>query len=51
MRAGGSAWRTSKRLRAKLGLDRPVHIQYGDWLWDMLRGRPGGVTVVPDPGD
>ncbi len=30
-----------ERLRAKLGLDRPVHIQYGDWLWDMLRGDLG----------
>ena len=29
------------RLRAKLGLDRPVHIQYGDWIWHMVRGDLG----------
>ncbi|CAI8051636.1 Glutathione transport system permease protein GsiC [Geodia barretti] len=30
-----------ERLRAKLGLDRPVHIQYADWIWDMVRGDLG----------
>ena len=30
-----------ERLRAKLGLDRPVHIQYGDWIWHMVRGDLG----------
>ena len=29
------------RLRAELGLDRPIHIQYGVWLWDMVRGDLG----------
>ena len=30
-----------ERLRAKLGLDRPVHIQYADWIWHMVRGDLG----------
>lgn len=29
------------RLRAKLGLDRPVYIQYLDWLGGMITGNPG----------
>jgi peptide/nickel transport system permease protein len=24
-------------LRAKLGTDRPIYIQYGDWVWKMLQ--------------
>ena len=24
-------------LRAKLGTDRPIYVQYGDWVWKMLR--------------
>jgi peptide/nickel transport system permease protein len=24
-------------MRAKLGTDRPLYVQYGDWLWGMLR--------------
>ena len=24
-------------MRAKLGTDRPMYIQYGDWIWKMLR--------------
>jgi peptide/nickel transport system permease protein len=23
-------------LRAQLGTDRPIYVQYGDWVWDML---------------
>lgn len=26
------------RLRAELGLDRPIHVQYLDWLWRFVRG-------------
>src|SRR4051812_31861290 len=26
---------------AKLGLDRPLLVQYGDWLWSALRGDLG----------
>ncbi len=29
------------RLREELGLDRPVHIQYGEWIWNMVRGDLG----------
>src|SRR5437868_722875 len=29
------------RIRAKLGLDQPVYIQFGDWLWRLLQGDLG----------
>ena len=29
------------RLRTELGLDRPIHVQYGVWLWDTLHGDLG----------
>lgn len=25
------------KLRAQLGTDRPIYVQYGDWVWGMLR--------------
>jgi len=28
-------------LKHELGLDRPIYIQYGDWLWDIMRGDMG----------
>ncbi len=30
-----------KELRKLYGLDRPVHIQYADWLWGFVRGDMG----------
>ncbi|MBI3710017.1 MAG: ABC transporter permease [Proteobacteria bacterium] len=29
------------RIRAKLGLDQPFHIRFGDWLWAVLHGDLG----------
>src|SRR5436305_5355923 len=29
------------RIRAKLGLDRPVYVQFGTWLWRLLQGDLG----------
>ena len=29
------------KLREKLGIDRPFHVQYGDWLWNTVRGDLG----------
>jgi len=29
------------KLRHELGLDRPLYVQYGNWLWDVLRGDLG----------
>ena len=29
------------RMRHELGLDRPIHIQYGSWIWGILRGDLG----------
>jgi len=29
------------KLREELGLNRPIHIQYGVWLWDIMRGDLG----------
>ena len=26
------------KIRHQMGLDRPFHIQYGEWLWDAVRG-------------
>ena len=26
-----------EKLRAKLGTDRPIYVQYGDWVWKMLQ--------------
>jgi len=30
-----------EKLRQELGLDRPIHIQYGTWLWNVVRGDLG----------
>jgi len=30
-----------ERIREKLGLDRPLHIQFGEWLWRVLQGDLG----------
>ena len=27
-----------QQIRAELGLDRPVMVQYAHWMWDALRG-------------
>ena len=33
-------------LRARLGLDRPFFVQYGDWLWNVLHGDFGRSLVT-----
>jgi peptide/nickel transport system permease protein len=30
-----------QQLRQALGLDRPIYVQYGNWLWHVLRGDLG----------
>ena len=45
-----------KRVQRELGLDRPVYIQYGDWLWKILQGDFGdsvwyGTPVLDDLKD
>ena len=30
-----------EKLRQELGLDRPIHVQYGEWLWNVLHGDLG----------
>lgn len=37
------------RTRAEMGLDRPLIIQYGDWLSDILRGDLGVSAVNQQP--
>lgn len=32
-------------LRDELGLNDPLPVQYGRWLWSMLRGQAGGVSL------
>ena len=39
--AGAVTEEDLQKLRQELGLDRPVHIQYFDWLWNTLRGDLG----------
>ena len=42
--AGGDASYTEEELaekRADLGIDRPLPVQYVDWIWGMLRGDLG----------
>ena len=29
------------RLREKMGLNRPIHVQYSAWAWDLLKGDMG----------
>jgi peptide/nickel transport system permease protein len=36
-------------LRHKLGTDRPIFVQYGDWLWHMLRGDLGTSLFYQTP--
>ena len=36
-------------LRERLGLNRPLVVQYGDWLWDMVRGDLGYAPVFNRP--
>jgi peptide/nickel transport system permease protein len=36
-----------KRIRAKLGLDEPIHIQFGTWVWHLLQGDLG-ISIFSD---
>ncbi|MFF4779241.1 ABC transporter permease [Microtetraspora fusca] len=36
-------------LRSQLGLDRPLVIQYGDWLWHVLQGDLGRSIITKEP--
>ncbi len=38
---GGFGQEDLDRLRHQLGLDRPVIVQYGDWIWGLVRGDLG----------
>ncbi|MDZ4230233.1 MAG: ABC transporter permease [Dehalococcoidales bacterium] len=37
----GAAEKTAEALRTQLGLDKPVYLQYWEWLTDVLRGDLG----------
>ena len=39
--AGAVTQEDIDRMRHELGLDRPIHIQYGSWIWGILRGDLG----------
>jgi len=39
--AGAVTQEDIARMRHELGLDRPIHIQYGSWIWGILRGDLG----------
>lgn len=38
-----------EELRKELGTDRPIIVQYGDWLWDLIRGDLGTSTYYGNP--
>ena len=38
-----------QRLREELGLNRPIHIQYVAWMWDLLRGDLGNSLMTDRP--
>ena len=38
---GSYSEETVRSLRAFFGLDAPIHVQYGRWLWSVLRGDLG----------
>jgi peptide/nickel transport system permease protein len=38
-----------QQLREDMGLNRPLVVQYGDWLWDMVRLNPGKSLFTNDP--
>ena len=50
--AGGDASYTEEDLakkRAELGIDRPLVVQYVDWVWGMLRGDMGKALYYQRP--
>ena len=40
---------TLQALKKKLGTDKPVHVQYGVWIWDMARGDMGRTIRADRP--
>ncbi|MDO8751725.1 MAG: ABC transporter permease [Dehalococcoidia bacterium] len=51
---GDSAGRTMTQIgvdviRKELGLDRPLHIQYLNWIWDIVRGDLGKSLFTQQP--
>ena len=48
--AGDNARDTDiERIRIQYGLDRPILIQYGDWLWNLLHGHFGNSVYFRTP--
>lgn len=39
--AGAVTEEDIRNLRHELGLDRPIHVQYGSWLWGIMQGDLG----------
>ncbi len=39
------------QIKHQLGFDKPIYEQYGDYLWDIVRGRPRHDDHRPPPGD
>ena len=42
----GFTMRQAEILREAMGLNDPVHVQYGKWLWSMLTGGFGGESLL-----
>ena len=48
--AGDSAREADiERIRIQYGLDRPILVQYGDWLWNLLHGNFGNSVYFKTP--
>ena len=37
-----------RALREKLGLNEPLYVQYGTWVWSMVNGEFGGKSIIND---
>ena len=41
-RGGGSVTsQQAENIRSYLGLDKPMHVRYAKWMWNLLHGHPG----------
>lgn len=38
-----------ERIRQQLGLDQPIYIRFGNWLWDVVRGDLGKSVLSGAP--
>jgi len=49
MGSGGSAVINRAEIMHELGLDAPIHVQYGRWIWGLLHGNIGNSLITHRP--